>query len=63
MNRFWMVVGPEGNARHRHETMAQAEQEASRLAVGNIGKAFFVVQALGFYQVPPPSAPSWYPVI
>ena len=44
-SRFWMVQGS-GTARFRHESRAQAEAEATRLALSNPGETFFVMEAV-----------------
>lgn len=44
---FWMVWNPNGHApTYAHHTKAAAVAEAERLARGNRGQTFFVLQAL-----------------
>ncbi len=44
---FWMVWNPNGHApTYRHSSRHSATVEAERLARGNRGQTFFVLQAL-----------------
>jgi hypothetical protein len=45
---FWLVWNPQGHApMHKHVTAESAKAEAERLARGNPGHKFVVLQALG----------------
>ena len=60
--RFWLVWndGPLGRTpTYKHPTQEMAKQEAERLAKGNPGTRFWVLEAQGFMQITPPSL--WTP--
>lgn len=55
MNRFYLVWSPSGKypPKYRHETPAQAQTEAERLAKEHPGSEFFVIAAMARSYVPP----------
>jgi len=55
MNKFWVVWRSDGwTPVVRHVTKQSALNEAKRLAEGNAGKEFFVLEAISLTTRPPP---------
>lgn len=48
LTKFWVVWNPSaGTPRHRHDSKANAEIEAGRLAAQHPGQQFIVLKAVG----------------
>lgn len=50
MKKFWMIKGPAGGARFKHESRESAEGEAFRLAKMNPGETFYVLEAVAAHE-------------